>query len=414
MLARRPLLVAASAVLFTSAAAPGCLLDASPYATGGSAASQTGSGGGGEGGARTTTGAGASTSTDGSGGGASGPGGSGSGGAGAAGAAGGAGGSGGAGGTGGAGGAGGAGGGPVVGDKCPGEATTIDVYQSVTLSGDTAQATDDYGSGTCGGGDAPDLVYEVTVTGKGLLTLELDADPPYQGFLHLRSVCNDPNEQIDCSEQPLELQVLPGDVIYVFVDGKITQPSGTFDLQLYLEGCGNGIIELAEECDDGNKILGDGCDSECLVTCTSQGSGTTDSDLYLDPETLHCYLLSFDPNKSWGEAQADCVAWGGHLAGLSTTGEIADVLPLLSGTFEDVWIGGSDTAADGQFKWVNGEPWSYVNGQAPWNHSSEPNGGTNENCLEIYKAGGLNDESCSTSQNYLCERPPPGMAPPAR
>lgn len=411
MLARRPLLAAASAALFTSAAAPGCLLDASPYASAGGTGLQAGSGGGGEGGAPTTTGAGASTSSDGSGGGASGPGGGGSGGTGAAGGAGGAGGTGGA---GGAGGTGGAGGGPTVGDKCPGEAVSLGVYGVVTLSNDTALFADDYGSGVCGGGDAPDIVYEVKVTGKGLLTLDLAADPPYEGFLHLRKVCDDPNQQIDCSDEPMQLQVEAQDVIYVFVDGKIAQPSGTFDLQISLDGCGNGIIELAEECDDGNKILGDGCDSECLVTCTSQGSGTTDSDVFLDPETLRCYLLSYSPNKTWGEAQSDCVAWGGHLAGLSTTGEITDVLPLLSGTFEDVWIGGNDTQVDGQFTWVNGEPWSYVNGQPPWNHSSEPNGATNENCLEIYKEGGLNDAGCSTSQNYLCERPPPGMSPPAR
>jgi len=27
--------------------------------------------------------------------------------------------------------------------------------------------------------------------------------------------------------------------------------------------CGNGILELHEECDDGNVEIGDGCDSSC-------------------------------------------------------------------------------------------------------------------------------------------------------
>ena len=30
-----------------------------------------------------------------------------------------------------------------------------------------------------------------------------------------------------------------------------------------LEGCGNGIVERGEECDDGNTIDNDGCSSNC-------------------------------------------------------------------------------------------------------------------------------------------------------
>lgn len=29
--------------------------------------------------------------------------------------------------------------------------------------------------------------------------------------------------------------------------------------------CGNGLLDAAEECDDGNKVAGDGCDSSCLL-----------------------------------------------------------------------------------------------------------------------------------------------------
>ena len=410
MLARRPSLPGACLLLAAFASAPACLLDVSPYADTGGAGLQGGGGGGGEGGATTTAGAGASSSTNDSG--AGGPGGSigGNGGTGGAGASGG----GGNGGTGAAGG-GGAGGGDPIGDKCPGAPTSIDVYQTVTLSGDTGLAAADYGSGVCGGGEAPDLVYEVSVKGKGQHSMALTAGPEYAGFIHVRKVCGDPNSEVKCHDQNVRLEVEPGDVLYVFVDGHAPQVSGTFDLQLYLDGCGNGLIELAEECDDGNKVLGDGCNGECKVTCTSEGSGTTDFKVYLDPETLHCYMLSYAPNKNWANAQADCVAWHGNLAALSTQAELNKVLPLLSDIGEDVWIGGNDMAVDGQFVWTNGEPWIYVNGQLPWNDPigpAEPNGGTNENCVEIYKSGRLNDESCNNSQNWLCERPPPGALPP--
>lgn len=31
------------------------------------------------------------------------------------------------------------------------------------------------------------------------------------------------------------------------------------------EACGNGLLDNAEECDDGNKRTGDGCDASCLI-----------------------------------------------------------------------------------------------------------------------------------------------------
>lgn len=32
-------------------------------------------------------------------------------------------------------------------------------------------------------------------------------------------------------------------------------------------GCGNGLIEEGEECDDGNSVVGDGCDPDCAYSC---------------------------------------------------------------------------------------------------------------------------------------------------
>ncbi len=33
-------------------------------------------------------------------------------------------------------------------------------------------------------------------------------------------------------------------------------------------GCGNGVVDPPEECDDGNTVSGDGCESDCTFTCT--------------------------------------------------------------------------------------------------------------------------------------------------
>lgn len=33
-------------------------------------------------------------------------------------------------------------------------------------------------------------------------------------------------------------------------------------------GCGNSVVDMGEECDDGNDIDGDGCDVDCTLSCT--------------------------------------------------------------------------------------------------------------------------------------------------
>ncbi len=37
--------------------------------------------------------------------------------------------------------------------------------------------------------------------------------------------------------------------------------------------CGNGVIEVAESCDDGNNKNGDGCNSKCLEESDFDCSG---------------------------------------------------------------------------------------------------------------------------------------------
>src|SRR5690606_16283601 len=37
-------------------------------------------------------------------------------------------------------------------------------------------------------------------------------------------------------------------------------------------GCGNGVLEDGEECDDGNDASGDGCENDCTFSCTSDAS----------------------------------------------------------------------------------------------------------------------------------------------
>jgi len=53
-------------------------------------------------------------------------------------------------------------------------------------------------------------------------------------------------------------------------DGNVIDGDGC-DSNCTLTGCGNGIVTLGEQCDDGNLINGDGCDSNCTPTGCGNG-----------------------------------------------------------------------------------------------------------------------------------------------
>lgn len=410
MRSRRPALAALALAASFGLGAPACLLNTSAYesahgSTGtAGTASTTGTGIGGSGAGDTGAGAGATTSGT-AGGSSQDTTGSGAGGSGGTGAA------------GGSVGSGGSGGGPVAGDLCPGIETSIALYSELLIdNGDTTGATDDEGS-LCGGGDGPDVVYAVTVLGKGYLTATLEADAGFDGIVYIRESCKGANSELGCGiTQPVTVPVEKDTVVYVYVDGLASGPSGTFKLTLALNGCGNGTIEKEhEECDDGNIQFGDGCAQDCNVECDCP-AGVSDCMGFEDQTTHHCYALIKGSDKDWAGGKGVCETWKGTLAVLATQEEINAVKPSLSSGSNEIWIGGSDTVVDGTFVWENGEPWTYTNGNAPWKDNiasqDEPNGGNGENCVEIYKnEGNLNDEQCSQSHDYLCERPPAGEAP---
>ncbi|MBI5527519.1 MAG: C-type lectin domain-containing protein [Deltaproteobacteria bacterium] len=108
--------------------------------------------------------------------------------------------------------------------------------------------------------------------------------------------------------------------------------------------------------------------------------------------------------KTWAEAKAACenLGTGVHLATIANATEQARVGSLLSSSL--VWLGGSDTAVEGTFAWVDGTPWSYTN----W-YPGEPNdSGGNEDCVQMYVAlyqNKWNDGNCAGLFPYVCEYP---------
>ena len=63
-------------------------------------------------------------------------------------------------------------------------------------------------------------------------------------------------------------------------------------------GCGNGVPDSGEDCDDGNDVEGDGCDNDCSFSCT-EDSQCTDGDICnggetCDTTTSHACLAGTD------------------------------------------------------------------------------------------------------------------------
>ena len=100
---------------------------------------------------------------------------------------------------------------------------------------------------------------------------------------------------------------------------------------------------------------------------------------------------------SWSDASAACLAAGQHLASVHSAAENALLLTAAAGN--TVWIGGTDAACEGAWKWSpSGTPLSYTN----WN-GGEPNDyGGNEDCLRVSSWGSWNDRMCTDKLKYVC------------
>jgi hypothetical protein len=120
-----------------------------------------------------------------------------------------------------------------------------------------------------------------------------------------------------------------------------------------------------------------------------------------------CYEL-FGELASWNEAEARCVAWGGHLASVESSEEDAFLgawpallgLPLLDGS--GLWLGGTDALRDGDFRWSGDRSLDFLG----W-ASDQPNNGAGVDCIEKRNDATQRwyDRRCGDGERYVCERP---------
>jgi hypothetical protein len=107
----------------------------------------------------------------------------------------------------------------------------------------------------------------------------------------------------------------------------------------------------------------------------------------------HSYYRSTG-TANWTTARSNCVAMGGHLVTVTSSGENSFLFNL----WPSGWIGLTDEVTEGTWKWVTGETFSYTN----WN-SGEPNNSGNEDYIQFVGSGKWNDLNNSSSLAYVIE-----------
>ena len=106
---------------------------------------------------------------------------------------------------------------------------------------------------------------------------------------------------------------------------------------------------------------------------------------------------------SWSVAKTACQAAGMRLASVHSASENALLVTAAAGN--QVWIGGTDAASEGTWKWSpSGMPLSYTN----WYYREPNNDWGNEHCLELVPrwSGKWNDLDCTANRKYVCETRP--------
>ena len=119
------------------------------------------------------------------------------------------------------------------------------------------------------------------------------------------------------------------------------------------------------------------------------------------------YYAIFENCDTWEEAEIYCESLGGHLAVLTSTKENEAVYEYMQECgYQSAYIGLSDAAEEGNWKWVTGEISNYMN----WN-VEEPNGGDAENYAMFfytYLDGSWNDGTFTENKYdggraFICE-----------
>ena len=142
-----------------------------------------------------------------------------------------------------------------------------------------------------------------------------------------------------------------------------------------------------------------------LVKKKGLHSGSSDSEIGWNKFSGNCYTV-VRKRVNWDTAKSSCWGRGGQLTSIGSKEENDFIRSLTSGTDSwGAWLGGTDSALEGRFSWIDGSDWKYHN----W-HPNEPNnGGHGEDCIVLVSIEdeNWNDMPCTESHRvsaYVCKK----------
>jgi cysteine-rich repeat protein len=155
--------------------------------------------------------------------------------------------------------------------------------------------------------------------------------------------------------------------------------------------CGDGLVSVGEQCDDGNQVGGDGCSAGCFSEACEPGSYGGKS-----------FVFCTDPAPI-SVARFACGALGGALATPESAGEAGWMsTTAFAAKSQKYWIGVSDEQGEGGFVKPDGTPVAY----ASWG-GGKPDGAQAQNCVVMDPAqgGAWDDVACPLAYGFVCRVP---------
>ena len=166
---------------------------------------------------------------------------------------------------------------------------------------------------------------------------------------------------------------------------------------------GPGVTDDIEDCNDNDAeihpLAGDTADDGIDQDCDE-----LDCDAAQDASAY--FVVCADPQQ-WAVANTTCIDHGyDSLASVLSASENDFLIHLSTVGSASLWIGLNDRVTEGSWIWQDGALLSYQN-WAP----SEPNGGSNESCLEFIGTNAVfsnptmwNDAPCTLTRWWACSR----------
>lgn len=179
---------------------------------------------------------------------------------------------------------------------------------------------------------------------------------------------------------------------------------------------GNGVWSAWTDEDWITLLQGSGsAGSACIFQVKVNLTGATRTGtIYIEDQAFHVAQLA-EPlqiperryeiipwTNGWHAAEADAEARGGHLATITSEAEMVTVSNLFGTNLVHCWIGGTDEAQEGVWKWVTGEKWGYTR----WDSGQPDDYGEGEDYLEIRTGGSFWNDLITTNSavtKYLLE-----------